>query len=660
MILLLAGLSIFPNEAKAQQTEEYTRVETYIIDQIRLNRSKLILLQIKFPAEKDRVVRPAFIEDLLNSALVEIPQQGIAISGMVVNEPLNLEYTKFPYQLILEEAVFNKDVNLSGSSFLSLKLNGSVFLGEFLFRFVRVENELWLNSVTFGKYIDLYWSNVGGLLFADDAVFKGEANFHHLRVNGYFLAKNARFDQEAYLAEMEIGELLNISQAHFDSFASFLLTEADFINLDHSIFQDDMELNGTKVNQIFSCNHTVFNGAVNAIGLSVGGQTQCEFSLFTDPEQIADFLGMQSGSMMFRSSSFAGGADFSFSGFTDRVNFTSTTFDGPAIFTSSSFSGGEVKFNEASFNFLSEPAQFNRIHAEGPLLFLNARFTNGLDLSYGDMKDVTISGEKDRLMRIPILLIRMAQIGRELKLDYLSMDCLESDSLTVLGPATIGSIKISDSVNLRNSNFKSLSIAIPGFEWPVNKDDFELGGMEFQDMKISGEDLSEDSWRSVLRLYNQSSYSPLAYKAFIQLLRDRGKPEWADEVELTMKRRERDEVLTPLSAAWFWSWFIELFSGYGKRPYLAFIWSTLVVLVGMAVYAKKENMILVQGTSTSSIYNPFWYSLALFVPFVDFDISEDWKPSPFRKWAYFYRYVHQFLGWILTPIALLVFSGFIK
>jgi hypothetical protein len=77
--------------------------------------------------------------------------------------------------------------------------------------------------------------------------------------------------------------------------------------------------------------------------------------------------------------------------------------------------------------------------------------------------------------------------------------------------------------------------------------------------------------------------------------------------------------------------------------------------MGYSVFRKKEKMKMVVETDHS--YRPFLYSLDLFLPFVDLGYAKVWKPTPERKFARAYAKIHQYVAWILIPIALLAIAG---
>jgi hypothetical protein len=177
---------------------------------------------------------------------------------------------------------------------------------------------------------------------------------------------------------------------------------------------------------------------------------------------------------------------------------------------------------------------------------------------------------------------------------------------------------------------------------------------EFRDAE-----LGETNWKVLSNMIDESEFSSQAYRTLAQFLTEKGHPEWATEVELNRRNRER-AFLEPGSGAWFWSWFSYYFSGYGQKPELALIWSALVITIGAIFYWRERDLLIINQDEAKLVYNPFLYSFALFAPFIELDIAEKWEPKPERRVAWIYKYVLKLLGWILTPIALLTFGGIIQ
>ena len=64
--------------------------------------------------------------------------------------------------------------------------------------------------------------------------------------------------------------------------------------------------------------------------------------------------------------------------------------------------------------------------------------------------------------------------------------------------------------------------------------------------------------------------------------------------------------------------------------------------------------------AASQNYNPLWYSLDLFLPFIDLQVANVWLPKQRRHFARHYMRVQTILGWILIPIGLAALTGIIK
>jgi hypothetical protein len=277
-------------------------------------------------------------------------------------------------------------------------------------------------------------------------------------------------------------------------------------------------------------------------------------------------------------------------------------------------------------------------------------------MKYGSFKDLKISVRDSGV--IPSLDLTQAEISGQFVIESSQINNVNVNGLRSGGTTTLDHLTIAGSLDLQNAHLNLL--VINELKWPESPQNFNLRGMTFSDIDLGERGLTAATWRELLRLVNTSVYSPQAYKAISQFFRDKGYPDWAAEMELAGKRRERDEVLTPLSGPWLWSWFLDIFSGYGFRPFLAFIWSALVVALGAFIYRRRENMIPVDQAEAKVEYHPIWYSFALFLPYIDLGIQGKWEPIPERKWARYYKYVHLLLGWILMPIALLAFGGIFR
>ena len=137
-------------------------------------------------------------------------------------------------------------------------------------------------------------------------------------------------------------------------------------------------------------------------------------------------------------------------------------------------------------------------------------------------------------------------------------------------------------------------------------------------------DYKSESGEALLELINRAKYDAGAYNALEAFFRAQGYSDLADQVFFAQKRREREEF--PGLFRWAWSWFLNLFVRYGRRPQFAFCWSGLVVLLGCFVFRKKGMEPRKPDTKPSHYHN-LWYSLDVFVPVIKLQIQDDWVPQ---------------------------------
>lgn len=209
-------------------------------------------------------------------------------------------------------------------------------------------------------------------------------------------------------------------------------------------------------------------------------------------------------------------------------------------------------------------------------------------------------------------------------------------------------------VSLSGSKFKRIEFSKT--IWPKRGHLIELDGMEFEYIRAS--DDKNESFRYILALANSASYTPDIYTKVSSFYERTGNSDKADIMFIEQKRRERKEVLWP-SISWLGSFILDILIRYGKRPSLALCWSTIIVGIGSVVF-KKEKMTLQKRNNYKQIYSSFWYSLDLFAPVIDLQVSSIWKPKFDEKYILFYMKIHRILGWVFVPLIIAAITGIIK
>ena len=102
-----------------------------------------------------------------------------------------------------------------------------------------------------------------------------------------------------------------------------------------------------------------------------------------------------------------------------------------------------------------------------------------------------------------------------------------------------------------------------------------------------------------------------------------------------------------------------LLVGYGRRPWQAVVPCAVLIALGCILFSPNK-MEPQNPEETPRVYSRFWYSLGLFLPFVDLQANKVWKPKADQTFLRNYMQVHVLLGWVLIPIVLAALTGLIK
>ena len=91
--------------------------------------------------------------------------------------------------------------------------------------------------------------------------------------------------------------------------------------------------------------------------------------------------------------------------------------------------------------------------------------------------------------------------------------------------------------------------------------------------------------------------------------------------------------------SWFGSWLLYLLVGYGRHPSNAGYLCIFFVVLGRFLFS-HHKMELQKPDDAPRVYNRFWYSLGLFLPFVDLQVDKVWKQKSDRTFLRNYMRVH--------------------
>src|SRR6266567_5778257 len=229
------------------------------------------------------------------------------------------------------------------------------------------------------------------------------------------------------------------------------------------------------------------------------------------------------------------------------------------------------------------------------------------------------------------------------------------NSMKVGGAALFNDAVFEGSVDLRNADFAWLDLSSPF--WPKDAAQFSMQGMSYKYIRAGPLYDEPESHKALLTLADQSVYTADVYSNLEEFFLRQGYRDDADRAFIAGKRRERKENLHDLG--WLGSWLLDWLVGYGRRPWQAGIPCAVLVALGCVLFSPKK-MEPQKPEDTPRVYSRFWYSLGLFLPFVDLQADKVWKPKADQTFLRNYMRVHIMLGWILIPIVLAALTGLIK
>ncbi len=206
-----------------------------------------------------------------------------------------------------------------------------------------------------------------------------------------------------------------------------------------------------------------------------------------------------------------------------------------------------------------------------------------------------------------------------------------------------------------------------------------LDGFEYKSIAdVSPHDASSRSdW---LRRQPDNSFRPQPFEQLAAVLRREGHEDEARTI-LIEKQRSRIELgnLSAWSAAW--NRLLGVTLGFGYKPQRVLIFIVLFLILGTVLFGAgysndvmapvKERVFMDPAylldreiPEPYPVFNAFMYSLDSFLPIVDLHQESFWLPNANRGgWGVFlvwYLRVHIVVGWVLTSLAILGFSGLVR
>ena len=497
--------------------------------------------------------------------------------------------------------------------------NGVRIIGATVAEPIALRNELipfevWLNHCQFTSRANFLRASFAATISFEDSTFAAGASFYGIKVGNSAIFQNAVFE-----GSVDFGSA--------DFATDFVADKAQFKNKVEST-----SFNGMKVRGSAFFHKAVFEGTVDFILADIAGNFEANEAQFTNKEQSVDFHSMKVGKIAF---------------------FKKAVFEGPVEFVSA----------DIAANFQAEEAQFRSktytvwlaMKCGGQGNFTGASFAGPASFADSTFLDLMIGGMKSGAASVPELDLSRSSIKRQLRIRQISIHDLLAPSLHVEGPAELTDITVKHSADLRYGNFATLDLSRSIWPKDTNREAFHMQGMSYKYVRAAPNE--PESHEALLKLASEASYTADVYRNLEEFFSRQGYREDADRAFIAGKCRERKEYLHGRN--WLGSWLLDKLVGYGRHPSQAGYLCVFFVGLGCFLFS-SQKMELQEPANAPRIYNSFWYSLGLFLPFVDLQVAKVWKPKRDQTFLRNYMGVHILLGWILIPIVLAALTGFIK
>ena len=614
-----------------------------------------------------------------------------------------------------ENSAFKADAGFNSMKVGRAVFNDAVFEGPVDFVAADVAGNFEMNAAKFQnkeKTADFSGMKVGGYAFFKSAVFEGAADFGSADIAGNLQAQGARFqnkEKEANFSSMKVGGDASFNDAVFEGPLRFILADiAGNFSGQGAMFQNKetgANFNNLKVRgYAFFLSGAVFEGPADFGSANIASIFAAPGAKFQNKEKQANFGGMKVGGYaFFNDAVFEGPVNFglaeiatalsanraTFKNKETEANFSSMKVGGRALFNDAVFEGpvnfvlaeiaGAFHADEAKFNNKEREANFNSMKIRGDAFFENAAFEGPVNLvsaeitgnlradaakfqnkekiaSFGGMKVGGYAVFSDAVFEGTVNFVG-ADVAGNFAAGKAKFKNKEKDAsfggMKLGGLAFFNDAVFEGPVNFNYADFAWLDLSKT--VWPKVAAKFHMQGMSYKYIRAAPNE--PESHRALLELADQSAYSADVYNHLEDFFLRQGYRGDADRAFIKGKRRERKENLHGLS--WVGSCLLDWLVGYGRRPWQAGIPCAALVALGCVLFSPKK-MEPQKPEDTPRVYSRFWYSLGLFLPFVDLQADKVWKPKADQTFLRNYMRVHIMLGWILVPLVLAALTGLIK
>jgi hypothetical protein len=249
--------------------------------------------------------------------------------------------------------------------------------------------------------------------------------------------------------------------------------------------------------------------------------------------------------------------------------------------------------------------------------------------------------------------------------DGINVDSMTVQNTTFQGTVSFWGATIKRDLNLSGAKFLNPEkmavfsgtkigheLIIDKCVWLASTSILVLNDLTYQNIVPDGE--------PALNFIRRSTYNEEAYEHLEDYYKRLGRTGEADNVYIEYRWRQTEK------APWYeriGSYLLYKLVGYGRKSWHTLVLSLIFIGAGTIIFWRKQNMETQSAEEQHRYqkhYSPFWYSLATFLPFVQLEDAEIWRPRASAQFARIYLRIHIILGYLLVPIGLAAWTGIIK
>jgi len=594
-----------------------------------------------FDAENKNISADVIAKVLTTSELKDkITNKGLNIKNAIIDDELNLGYLKADFPIYFENTTFKEGIDLNLSKIESLFIT---------------------NKCKVNKGIQLIGAKVDGQLNFKGSVFEnpeGDAiNAQNTIVDGHVFLENLSKNKFIAKGKVDLNQI-TIRGDLFCIGASFENTKKDGDNEPVALCFNRAKITGSvEMNNGFRA-----EGEVRFIGAHISGSLYCEGGIFCNP------TGRAINAKMIKV-----GGDVFFDKFKNKDN--SENKDEPKNKDRRFKAQGEVKLSGAYIagqlrccdSIFKEPERSEEFEYGDPVAALLAK---GIKID-GPlfMNNIAVKGLID---------LTDAKINGRFELTKIKKAC----SFRLI-------LKSAFSSEFKDDGFKD-----EGFNWHTK------GKLDLQDFTydiISETELKErKKIKETIKIRIDKGFFPekkdFSHQPYLQMakiMEKSGYERGAEYLRIRMNDKKRKSNITFLQKTRLF--FLKYLIGYGYKPFRVVYWAVPIWLLGVLLFSSgyKNNQIKPPSrfawTDSAppyenlyehyTVFNPWIYSLDVFLPFVSLGQQEHWKPNSYQtckissKSGVFklsgrilltFVYIEILLGWFLASMLAIGISGLVK